>query len=353
MMFWQTHGGVDWRESEKFLDFSSNMNPLGPPEELVQLIVEACLRKVYKYYPNPSYEELKSVISDFERVELPEYVYVFNGASEALQTVFTYLKPETTILVKPSYVDYWRLAYTFSKNVIELSLMIESEEFKLPFEKLINIIKSFNKPLVILCNPNNPTGTLIKRETLQEVVMEISRRSGFLIIDESFMNFIEDSQSLIKYITDNLIIIKSYTKFFSIPGLRFGICISTLNLQDHLTPWRVNSIIDYALSKYLRVGNVEEFKFRTINFVKSEVSWMLFEFRKLGLKCFNSYTNFFIVKYFERDLYNELLKRRIKIRDASNIPGLGEGYYRVSIRNHEDNVKLVHTLKDILERLGE
>ncbi len=352
MKFWQTHGGIDWRESEEFLDFSSNMNPVGPPEELVQLIIEACLKKVYKYYPNPNYEELKSVISDFEKVESLNYVYVFNGASEALQTVFTYLKPETTILIKPSYVDYWRLAYTFSKNVIELSLIVENSKFKLPFEKLISVIRSFNKPLVILCNPNNPTGTLIKREIIQEIVMEISRRNGYLIIDESFMNFIENSQSFIKYINDNLVIVKSYTKFFSIPGLRFGICISTLHLQDYLTPWRVNSIVDYALSKYLRLGKVEEFKSRTINFVKNEVSWMLSEFRRLGIRCFNSYTNFFIIKYFEKNLYNELLKRKIKIRNASSIPGLGEGYYRISIRDHEDNVKLIHTLEDILERPG-
>ena len=333
------HGGYGWRYG--LIDMSSNMNPLGTPGELIELIRECVNNGCYSHYPTELGDELREALSTFEGVE-PGITYVFNGATEALQLLFMNLRPRRVVIPIPNYSDYLRLGRLVNSEVRLIEYWGRDD--------LASLIINEAGPgtVVILSNPNSPMGYLIGRDQLLVIAEELGRRGSVLIVDESFMDFVGDNQSLIRDAQqyDNVYVVKSYTKFLAIPGLRVGAVYTRNDIGELVPTWPVNSIAEYAVSRYM--GRAREFRELTIKYVEEERDRLINSLKELGISVYESRTHYFVMKH-EPWLGEELLKHGILIRDLSNIPPLTRGYFRVSIRGVDVDNKFLSALLRVMQ----
>ena len=333
------HGGYGWRYG--LIDMSSNMNPLGTPRELIELIRECVNDNCYSHYPTELGDELRESLAAFEGVE-PSLTYVFNGATEALQLLFMHLRPKRVVIPIPNYSDYLRLGRLVNSEVRLAEYWGRDD--------LTNLIMNEAVPgtVVILSNPNSPMGYLIGRDQLLVIAEELGRRGSVLIVDESFMDFVGDNQSLIRDVQqyDNVYVVKSYTKFLAIPGLRVGAMYTRNNIEELVPTWPVNSIAEYAVSRYMK--RAHEFRELTIKYVEEEKGRLLNSLKGLGIDIYESKTHYFVIRH-EPWFGEELLKHGFLIRDLSNIPPLTKGYFRISIKSTDVDNKFLSTLHGIIQ----
>ena len=364
----EIHGGDVWlvKDPNEILDFSSNTNPLGPPQLITEALKEALERGYHRYYPEITYRELKKSIvefaNEFYKVEaLDKHVEVFNGATEGLYKVFELLRPKRTLLLKPSYSTYWYLAQIYSEGIINFNYTFKDNIITIDYNKLIELVESFSKiknNLIILCNPNNPTGTVIDQRIIK-AILRINAH-GFVLIDESFIDFTNYASTL-RLLRDyeNLIIVKSFTKIFATPGLRLGVCFAKPQLIEKLSyiapSWRIGTLTMYAYTKLLsNIDYVKEYIKRTQEFIAKERPLVKQGLMKLKVKIYDSETHFMLIQLNHKiksdKLKEKLLKEyKILIRDASTIPGLNKDFIRVSLGKHKYNLILIKSLECVLK----
>lgn len=316
--------------------------PLGTPKELIELIKESVDHDHYSHYPTELGDELRDSLANFEGIG-PEFTYVFNGATEALQLLFMYLRPRRVIIPIPNYGDYLRL----SKLVNAETRLIEYWGGRGDFvSSLIN--DAVPGTIVVLSNPNSPMGYLIKREQLLKLAEELGKRGGALIVDESFMDFVRIRESLIRDALnhDNVFIVKSYTKFLAIPGLRVGAVFTKVGIEDLVPTWPINSIAEYAVSRYMKYAH--GFRELTIKYVEEERRRVLNSLRELGIEYYESTTHYFVIRH-KPWLSEELIKHGFLIRDLSNIPPLTKGYFRISVKSRDVNNDFLNALRKVMQ----
>lgn len=238
-LYYMRHGGSSWAE-EAYLDFSDNSNPIGPPRGFAEAVQEAAARGVYERFPAHLAEE---VLTEYEGVR----VTLFNGATEALLYAFLELKPRRALIVWPTYGDYARIA-----EVLGIPYL-----FIPPW----GVERAGPGDLVVLCNPNNPTGAYLPRDWVVDVAKKLKARGAQLFVDESFMDFVDGRSA-----APDVPVVKSYGKFLATPGLRVGGALFEIR---HKPPWRINSIVDYAIWRIGAEG-LREHKRATIAFIAAE-----------------------------------------------------------------------------------
>ncbi len=353
------HGGNVWIYGgpSKVLDFSSNTNPLGPPKLLADALMEAIEGNIFSYYPEPTYTSLKESLSRFLNVDC-RLIEVFNGASEALFQLAYMFNPLSFVLTPPSFIEYWRIACSLNRRIYEVKYLDMGDNYILDIDGIVKALSRVSNGLVYICNPNNPTGTLTVRKGIEEIVLEASRRGSQVIVDESFMDFTMENQSVIELVEnyENLHVVKSLTKIFASPGLRLGLVVSS-RIEDmgrFMAPWRVNILTSYAFSKFLQdLSYVNNYIDRSRRVIFEEVSRLIPILKDLRTNPYNTSVNFILVKLSLRvdsTALTETLALRygILIRDASTIPGLNKSYIRISVRRSSDNLKLMKALGEAL-----
>ncbi|NON61945.1 histidinol-phosphate transaminase [Acidianus sp. RZ1] len=315
-----THGGSQWLNGKPptVKDFSVNLNPLGTPKFLEELIQEAVISGAYKYYPD-NYKELKKKIAEIYNVS-EELIGVFNGASEAIFLLNDYG------VIEPNFSEYKRSWSYFAE---------ESEKdfiFKLQGKK------------IIVSNPNNPTGSRI---SLEEIV-EFLSNGGELVIDESFADISSVERTLkLTDEFDKLLVISTFTKSLAIPGLRIGFTFGKKSneLESKAPPWRVNTIVYYAIAN---VDSKEISKF--FHESKREVEQIREKMiSSLNVKTYKSYAPYILAKFptSVRKINEKLTSLGYKIRDCSDFVGLNEFYGRIAVRS--DYKGLFVALDNLLE----
>ena len=204
--------------------------------------------------------------------------------------------------------------------------------------------------MAFLCNPNNPTGMLIPHRLLKKI-LEKSRKLGILlVVDECFLDFVKEPQeySLKRSLSgfDNLFILKAFTKRYAMAGVRlgYGLCSNRVlldKMEQNVQPWNVSTMAQAAGIQALSETEYVE-KGRQLVFRESQ--WLKEEMTRIGYKVFPSEANYIFFKGPE-ELFDFCLRKRIVIRDCSNYPGLTKGYYRIAVKKHEENVKLIEVLE--------
>lgn len=353
------HGGNVWIYGGpgKIIDFSSNINPLGPPKLLVKALVEAIRGNIFSYYPEPTYTSLKESLSKLLNVNY-RLIEVFNGASEALFQLAYMLNPSSLILTPPSFIEYWRIAESLNRRVYEVSYLDIDGSYILNVDGVIESLSRVYGGLMYICNPNNPTGTLTLRKYVEEIVSEALRRNVQVVVDESFMDFTAESQSVTEFVEtyENLHVVKSLTKVFASPGLRIGLVVSgrVKDLERFTSSWHVNTLASYSFNKLLQdLDYVKKYIDKSRRVIVREVGRATSMLKDLGLKPYSTSVNFILVKlplgFSSKKLTETLaLKYGMLIRDASTIPGLNESYIRISVRRGGDNLKLMKALGEAL-----
>lgn len=320
-------------EIDKIIDFSANVNPLGFPHNLTELIIKNI--KFITNYPDIEASELKKALSDYINVETKNII-VANGSCELIYLMSRLFSYERILIPSPTFTEYERAF----KNRVRLVNLI-NDDFSLSMDKVIDNIK--DTQIVFLCNPNNPTGGLWQKEDILKLT-----KQTMVIVDEAFMDFVENKESVAKEAVtiNNLFVIRSLTKFFAMPGLRVGYGIGTQKTIETLSalqpPWSVNSIAQIVATHVVKDKDIIK---ETIKLIKEERTFLFNSLNQINyLKPYHSVANFILIKLKELNstiLTDNLGKQGILIRDCSDFTFLDDSFIRIAIRTRAENSKLI------------
>jgi len=322
------------------IDFSANINPLGPPDALRDKWDR--LYEDIKVYPDPEGRTLKGKIAAREQVKKQE-VLVGNGAAEILALIGRMLAGKKVLLIQPTFSEYEKVCQT---NDCEIShYMMSDKDWGLDLEAIAEKIKGVDA--VFFCNPNNPTGIYYSKEELLFLLQKCQQHNCYFILDEAFYDFVPAYENMVSEIAHYplFIIVRSMTKMFSIPGIRLGymladaaVITNTAKFQPH---WSLNSIA-------LKTGELllEEMKFvaETVQYIQKEKQAIFSFYQQLGFAITDTQANFYLLKDPLHDNQHAfllfLLKEGIVARHTYNYPGLEGRWLRFAIKKRQENERL-------------
>ena len=331
--------------AEQILDFSSSINPLGPPEFLHSAVSRSLENIVH--YPDPKAEGF--IKSAARKLGLHEsMITAANGSEQIIYAIPRAFKLKKALIIVPSYIDYEK-SCELAGLEIDYAYMDETDNFTPDFEKLSALVEKDS--LVFIGHPANPSGTAGDKEKLRKLIGE--HPDTIFIIDEAFADFCGEDFSLLPEIPANAIILRSLTKFYAIPGLRIGLAFASESnialINEQIPPWSVNSIAQEVGKKIMTDSN--EYGKETIELINPLKKRLKGQLEALGLKVFPGMANYLLVKLPKENLsvYDRLLMEyRIAVRDCSNFKGLNSQFFRVAVKNKDENDYLVSSLKQIL-----
>ncbi len=331
---------------EEILDFSASINPLGLPEWF-RAVVNSCLDSVMNYPDPDSLDLVQAAAEKFGCSH--DQVLVGNGSSELLYHLPRTLKKARAVILAPTYVDY-AAAVQASGIRPTYVLLRESDNFCPDWESLAASVTTDS--VVFLCNPNNPTGTILDAQKLRELAL--AHPSAVFVIDEAFADFVDGMDSITVNRPTNVVVLLSLTKIFAIPGLRLGLAIADAGIvrstRDLLPPWSVNCLAQAVGPFALRDAAYVE---RSRSFVREQRAHLLEELAAIpGLRVYSSEANFLLVRIARegldaRDLAKRLLGQRIAIRVCNDFQGLDSRFFRVAVRTREENDRLCDALREV------
>lgn len=351
-MYNYVHGGDVYSlpEGKKVIDFSANINPLGLPRGVKNALKAAI--NVCADYPDPFCRKLTEKLARYHNLE-QKYIFLSNGAADVLFKLALAIKPGKALLLAPTFADYEKALATVNCKIDYFGLSA-GNDFRVDDSILTKI--NNDTDLVIICNPNNPTGQLTE-ETLLLKILDKCRSTGtYLLVDECFMDFVDKEKgfSLKKYLNeyDNLIILKAFTKTYAMAGIRLGYCLTSN--EDVIDKCRENgqdwSVSTLAQAAGLSALDEEDYLTRSKEYIKRERSYLLQNLHKLGFKVYGSEANyiFFVAKNLPR-LAEKLEKDGFLIRKCANYHNLDEHYYRIAVRATSQNKLLIKAVRKLLK----
>ena len=352
-----THGGNVYDAAPnggKWLDFSANINPLGLSLKARQAIENEIENLVH--YPDPAARALKQTIAEHYGVPL-EKIVLGNGGAELFYVFFHAVRPKRVLLPIPSFSEYERAAISAGAEIAYIALR-EEKDFCVD-ERAIYAQMAAGDCL-ILGNPNNPTGQMVKADVLERVIDGAKRKGASVVVDESFMDFRADFDEFTvrsfvgRY--DNLLVVQSLTKFFAIPGLRLGFAVAPPSLAEKLEaakdPWNTNLLAQAA--GVAALGDVEYQK-QTLKWLEPEREFLFHAITAFeGIKAYRPTVNFIFLRLSPSwgsasAFCGRMKEEGILLRDCSNYPGLDDSFIRVAVRKREDNERLLEAFRRIRE----
>jgi L-threonine-O-3-phosphate decarboxylase len=353
----QSHGGnLSWAAAlvgcspDAIVDFSASISPLGPPNSVIAAITYQFSN--LKHYPDLNYSELKLALGKFHNLP-PEWIMPGNGSAELLTLLGRELGLLAgTMLFTPAFGDYYRSLASYDAKVLEFPLDLYSDGIFFSPLPILSISCSHEYGL-LLNNPHNPTGKLFPRDD----ILHCLKNFALVVVDEAFMDFLppEQQQSLISWVQeyDNLVILRSLTKFYSLPGLRLGYAIAHPDLlkkwQSWRDPWPVNTLAAAAAIAAVADTDFQQLSWNWLPQAQNQLFEGLSSIN--GLRPIQSAVNYFLVesRYSTSELQSKLLQQyQVLIRDCGSFQVLGDRYFRVAVRSESDNDLLLTSLNSVI-----
>lgn len=357
-----SHGGeiytinnIEYPES--LLDFSTNINPLFTPDAFFKKIQNSMIQ--VQKYPDSNSTQLKQELVNYfnDRIGL-DNILIGAGSMEII-SIFCdmVINPSDEVIIsQPTFSEY---AWSIEKNGGKIIHVFRKPEknFRIKSNPILDLISAKTRAIFI-CNPNNPNGLLDNFKDIEEIINIASKHDVLIFLDEAFIEFTGEPNSFVNKISlfDNLFVCRTFTKFFGLAGLRVGYGISTPEIIEYMSRgqllWSVNCIGQSLAQQLLKSKSFVE---ESIEFISNERKFVINEIEKIpNLKIFPSDTNFLLINTAKTGITSAKLKKLmlkddILIRDCSNYYGLDEYYIRVSIKTREQNLKMINSLKEIIE----
>jgi threonine-phosphate decarboxylase len=329
------------------LDFSANINPLGIPPGLADA-AQAALKEIV-HYPDRRVLALRRDLAAYHGLS-PEAILVGNGSTELIYLAARALRPGRGLIVTPAFSEYEQ-ALRVAQVPVAFHPTDEAHDFTLH-----KVLEPGAGDLVFLAHPASPSGALLAPELFLAVAARVQAAGAYLLLDEVFVDFVEEA-SFKTYLGrfPRLLILRSFTKFFGIPGMRLGYLLGAPELVAPLAgeqePWSVNTMAQVMGRACLAD---KEYRHRTRALITREREFLLEGLAALpGLTPFPSAANYLLVKLTRPGASAARLRRRmlaqgIVIRDASNFRGLDERFFRLAVRRREENARLLQALEECL-----
>ncbi len=342
------HGGrysVDSRDPD-IIDFSSSISPAGMPA-FVKSILRKGLDSVSDY-PDPRSTDLIRGLSRYTGLPASRLV-VGNGAIEIIYNFCSaFVHGKDVLIQAPTFGEYeaaCRLAGARILRFNSMNLSDDLESFACEIPK---------NGCVFVCNPNNPTGSLLTGTQMSKIIISARQKSALVFVDECFIELVPGSdESILKLVKrhDNLLVLRSLTKSFGLAGIRIGYAASSGHvaaiLNNMKIPWSISSLAQRAalaaISSDSHLSRSRRIIKREVGFLKSRISGIP------GFECHNTAANFILIRT-KKDsarLQRQLLRHKILVRDCRNFVGLDNHHVRVAVRSRVDNLRLVHALEAV------
>lgn len=341
------HGGLYSikNPTSKIIDFSSNVNPLGYPKSIKKLDWTTKI----PVYPDHTSFELKKRLGKYLKIHVEKLV-VGNGATEIIYDFCraTITKNMPVLIAVPTFGEYEAASRLCNAKLLFFKTMNLEKDSS-------NFLKEIpKKGIVFVCNPNNPTGTLMRKNSLLKIVKHAKTKGTLVFVDECFMELSQlPNQSIVDQTSrfENLFVLRSLTKSFGLAGLRIGYGVGNKGFVSTLNkikiPWSVSWPAQQAAIAALADRS---FLAKTRKLIKAESDFLRKSISKFsGFSCFDTSTNFMLIKIKtdSTSLQKKLLKKNILIRDCSTFRGLGKNYIRVAVKTHKENLKLIQALEEL------
>jgi threonine-phosphate decarboxylase len=336
------HGG---NAPEGLLDFSASLNPLGPPPEALDAYQRALTR--IASYPPVHPRSLERKFAEWIGVD-PERVIAGNGSVHLIYVLVRVLRATKPYVVIPTFSEIANALAAAGSPAHSIQLVSESE-FTLRVAPIASALRA-GADALWLGRPNSPTGTIIDEKTALEIGGRCMARGAWCIFDEAFIDLAAGTRSLASLLDRNprAIVLRSLTKSFAIPGIRLGFAVATPELvarmREAIEPWSVNAAAEAVAHACLELS--ADYLDRARAVVEDERDFIHCELSKIAaLHVIPSAANFMMIEV-ARELSGgafaaHMAKHRIAIRDLSQLPGCGPGMYRIAVRAHSDNERLV------------
>ncbi len=359
------HGGrIAESGCEGVLDFSANLNPMGAPEVGTAAKSDERIEEEIGRYPDNRYLRLRGVFADFvERYIYPsspkyskkitaENIIPANGSSEMIrlfaETVVR--RGDRVIIPAPTFDEYAFQCQLFGATVqyCDYSQILELTSTELS-----------DASAVFLCNPNNPTGNLISRSEVMEFANRCFDHETFLFVDEAFIELADPAQSIAHAVlnSDFVLVLRSLTKVFAVPGLRIGFGIASRELAELLNRvrlvWNVGAPAEITGMRLMDASMKSDYLERSIDLISKEREYLTKGLIDRGFTPLKSNINFILVDITDvgmdsHELTQELLGHGILVRDCASFKNLGAGYVRVAVRTREENHKLLRAVDAVV-----
>lgn len=339
----RTHGGDIYGLERPVLDLSISLNPLGVPPCAIQAAREALERS--PAYPDPLCRGLRRAIS--ARDGVPEdWVLCGNGASDLIDRLVRALRPDHALVLAPTFSEYHRALY---KNNCKVKFHYANmhEDFRFSSALLGKISQEIDA--VFLCDPNNPTGTLISHQLLRALLARCREAGALLVVDQCFLELSpgEPDRLVRELECGGLLLLRALTKSYAMAGLRLGYCLSddrTLlaAMAEEGPPWPVSQLAQQAGISALQYA--PDWPFRVHQQLEEERRYLSQELSRLRFHVYPSDSNFLLFQG-EEGWRERLLDRGILIRSCADFQGLCPGFYRVCVRSRGENKRLIQAIQ--------
>lgn len=347
-----THGG-DWagfaaEYGAMPLDFSANISPLGLPEGVRRVIIQTAAAQ--DRYPDPLCRNLCAAIGQSRGLPA-HHILCGNGAADLIWRLALAKKPRHALLTAPTFAEYAAALHSVDCRVHEYLLRPE-RDFAVEEDFLTCITPETD--LVLLCEPNNPTGRTTDPTLLHRILETCAANGTLLVVDECFNEFLDDPAahtlegSLAGY--PNLLILKAFTKWYAMAGVRLGyaLCADTTLLEQMQAagqPWAVSGL---AQAAGLAALQETDYSRRLHALIMDQRPRLAAALTGLGCRVVPGQANYLLFSHPRQDLVPALRRRGVLLRDCANYPGLGPGWYRCAVRSKEENNAFVQALKEVL-----
>ncbi len=341
------HGGDLLRFEQEYvrepLDFSANVSPLPVPERVREAAAEALVRS--GLYPDPFCRNLRQALA--EELEIPaDWILCGNGASDLIYRAVAALRPKQALLVSPCFSEYESALSLYGCRTEHFSLHAENG-FLLTSDFLDQI--SEETELLFLGQPNNPTGRCIEPRLLRQILDRCDTCGTWLILDECFLDFLEDPSPLTllsEVKGSRILILRAFTKFHALAGLRLGYAVcADPDLLSQMAqagpPWPVSNVAQAAGIASLRE---KEYAAQLRGLIREERPFLLNALESCGCHVIPGEVNFLLFSHRDPELAKKLAQKGILIRNCSNFPGLAPGWYRTAVRTHRENERLIQAI---------
>lgn len=343
------HGGLDHAElcrlglhPAEVVDFSSNINAYGPSPAVRDAIARTPLDR----YPDDEALALRTALAEHLGAS-PQCILVGNGSSELIWlAALAFLRPLDRVLVLgPTFAEYERMAAIMGARV-KMTPAKEENDFFLSLTEIQAALDLWQPRLVVLCNPNNPTGRVQDIRVMAEIIN--NHLHTIFIVDESYIAFDPSLNSAADAEQDNVLVLRSMTKAHALAGLRLGYAVGAKGLIAALGrvrfPWSVNALAQAAALAALRD---QEHLRRSLELLAAAKGKLMAALTELGMQVLPSAAPFFLVRVSNgAAVRRALLHKGILVRDCASF-GLPE-FIRICTRRPEENARLVAALREVI-----
>lgn len=336
------------------VNFAGNVNPLGTSSKVLNDLREHL--DMIATYPDRNYTRLKEVISEYVSCNSNQ-VLVGNGSTELISLGITHIKAKKALILGPTYSEYERELQLISCSLNQYNLPLDKDLSTSISDITATLSQEYD--FLIICNPNNPTGSAWTVKELTILLDYCKKQDIFVMIDETYMEFATTMETYsgvtLCNAYDNLLVLRGFSKFFAAPGIRLGYGITSNqplidSIQKHQNPWSVNTLGAYAGELMLMD---KEYCDMTRSLILPERDRMIYQMNSHDIfHPYASESNFILVKILSQtltsfDVFEACIKKGLFIRDCKSFFGDEGEYIRFCIMNPEDNDRLLQIFKEL------